>query len=194
MKQSGHVYAIDELEPLITWLRTAMRSFPRALEVVMFAQAAKGTPTITIAGTCLGDSDAEVKAALAFLDTCPVVSKAKATWSNVDAVLPLDVEAADESMPTGARYAVDNIWTNASAAELLPLMHGLFTEFPTPQSHVFIQVWGPIQKLPDMAYSVQGDIYLACNAVYYDPVDDARCAAWVVDAPGGSTAFRSARN
>jgi hypothetical protein len=93
----------------------------------------------------------------------------------------LDVEAADESMPTGARYAVDNIWTNASAAELISHMRKLL-DFPTPQSHVFIQVWGPVQTLPDMAYSVQGDIYLACNAVYYDPADDARCAAWVVEA------------
>ena len=181
MKQTGYVYALDDLEPLLRWLRITMPSFPRNLEVVLIAQAAKGTPTLMIAGTCMGDSDREVRAALAILDTCPIVGKAKSKWANVEVVLPLDVEAADESMPTGARYAVDNIWTNASAAELISHMRKLL-DFPTPQSHVFIQVWGPVQTLPDMAYSVQGDIYIACNAVYYDPADDARCATWAVEA------------
>jgi hypothetical protein len=92
----------------------------------------------------------------------------------------MDVEPPDETQPTGARHAVDNIWTNASAAELVPLLRGLVPEFPTPQSHIFWQCWGPIRKLPDMAYSVQADVYIAINAVYYDPADDTRCEAWVV--------------
>jgi FAD/FMN-containing dehydrogenase len=39
-----------------------------------------------------------------------------------------------------------------------------------------------VRKLPDMAYSVQGEIYISSNAVYYDPADDARCEAWAVGA------------
>jgi FAD/FMN-containing dehydrogenase len=181
-KSSGHIYGIGELEPLITWVRQAMASFPRNLEVVVEAQVRNGTPTILLAATCHGDSDQQVMAALGILDSCPVAGKALSRWANKDVIVPFDVEQPTEIQPTGARFAVDNIWTNASAAQLMPFMHQLCTDFPTPQSNLFIQCWGPIQKLPDMAYSVQADLYIACNAVYYDPADDARCAAWVVDA------------
>jgi hypothetical protein len=32
-----------------------------------------------------------------------------------------------------------------------------------------------------MAYSVQAEVFIAINAVYYDPALDARCEAWSVD-------------
>jgi hypothetical protein len=32
-----------------------------------------------------------------------------------------------------------------------------------------------------MAYSLQGDIYMSPNAIYYDAADDAKCAAWSAD-------------
>lgn len=181
MKQSGYVYSITELEPLVTWLRASMAHFPRSLEVVMIAQAAKGEPTLLVAGTCLGDSEREVRSNLALLGSCPVASKAKAKWSDVDVIVPLDVEAPDEIQPTGARFAVDNLWTNAAAADLLPFLHRLFTDYPTPQSNIFWYCWGPPAKIPDMAYSVQADVFIAANAVYYDPADDERCESWVVD-------------
>jgi hypothetical protein len=31
-----------------------------------------------------------------------------------------------------------------------------------------------------MAYSVQADLYISSNAVYYDPAEDARCETWAV--------------
>jgi FAD/FMN-containing dehydrogenase len=182
MKQGGYVFAISELEPVMTWLLTAMMNFPKNLEVVAIAQAPKGEAQITIAATCLGDSETEVRANLALLDSCPVAAKAKGKWSDVDVIVPLDMEAPDEIQPTGARFAVDNLWTNASAAELMPYLHRLFTDFPTPGSNVFCMCWAPQRKLPDMAYSVQGDFFIAANAVYYDPKDDERCERWVVDA------------
>jgi FAD/FMN-containing dehydrogenase len=40
--------------------------------------------------------------------------------------------------------------------------------------------WRPKEKvLGDMAYSMTGAAYVSPTAVYYDPADDARCAAWV---------------
>jgi hypothetical protein len=109
------------------------------------------------------------------------VARASKTWSR-DIIVPFDVEPATDSNPTGARYAVDNIWTNASADALLPLIRPLLTGLPSPKSYIFLQCWGPIRKLPDMAYSVQADLYISSNAVYYNPDDDARCETWAVQA------------
>ncbi len=181
MRSHGYQFAVDEVETVIGWVRETMASFPAILEVVMLGRQKDGVPLVTMIGNCLGNNDAEVNAALAILESCPAVPRARNKW-NRDIVVPFDVEPPTDSNPTGARFAVDNIWTNARSAELTPLVRHLFTDFPTPQSYVFVQVRGPVRKLPDMAYSVQGDLYISSNAVYYDPADDARCAAWALDA------------
>jgi FAD/FMN-containing dehydrogenase len=181
MRSRGFTFAGEELETVVSWVRDTMTTFPAILEVVMLGRQTDGVPTVTLIGNCLGDTESEVNEALAILDRCPAMSRAKTTW-NRDITVPYDVEPPTDSNPTGARFAVDNIWTNATSADLVPLLRQLFTHFPTPKSYVFLQVWGPVRKLPDMAYSVQGDIYLSSNAVYYDPADDARCEAWAVEA------------
>jgi hypothetical protein len=180
MKSSGFVYGLEDLDTVITWMRGALYSLPRNLEIVTIAHALDGTPTFSLIGNCLGDSERQVVEALALMESCPAATKAIRKWKR-DIVVPMDVEPENDSNPTGARYAVDNVWTNASAAQLLPHLKRLFSDFPTPKSYVFIHWWGPIQKLPDMAYSVQADVYISANAVYYDPADDARCEAWVID-------------
>lgn len=181
MKSSGFVYGIDALDAVITWMRGALHSLPRNLEIVTIAHAQDGTPTFALIGNCLGESERQVVDALALMDNCPAAGKAIRKWKR-DIVVPLDVEPESDSNPTGARYAVDNMWTNASAEQLLPHLRRLFSDFPTPKSYAFIHWWGPVEKLPDMAYSVHADVYLSSNAVYYDPADDARCEAWAVDA------------
>jgi len=139
------VYAIDELEPLITWLRTAMRSFPRALKWSCSRRPPKvrqRSPSPDL----LWETPTEVKAALAIFGYCPVVSKPKRrgrTW------MPSCrwMRSSGRKHATGARYAVDNIWTKRFGGGTPAVDARTFSRvFPTPQSHVFIQVWGPIQK------------------------------------------------
>jgi hypothetical protein len=181
MRSNGFSFDAGDLETVIGWVRATMSTFPRILEVVLIGSAANGIPTLTMIGNCLGDTAEEVDSALAILQRCPAVPRAKQQWTR-DIVVPFDVEPPTDSNPTGARYAVDNIWTNASAEALLPLMRSLLTGLPTPKSYVFLQCWGPVRQLPDMAYSVQADLYISSNAVYYDPADDARCERWAVQA------------
>ncbi len=180
MKQSVYAYPLDAALEVMSWIRNTMATFPRNLEVVMVARAPEGKPSVSVVAQCLGDSDAEVDAALAILAGCPVVDQATFKVERRPIVVPIDVEPPTDVNPTGARYAVDNIWTNASAAQLRPYMRELFSNFVTPKSYVFVHIWGPVPKLPDMCYSVHADLYYSTNAVYYDPADDARCEAWAV--------------
>jgi FAD/FMN-containing dehydrogenase len=181
MRTHGFVFEIADLETVVAWVRDTMSTFPPILEVVLLGRLLEGVPVVTLIGNCLGDTAAEVDEALAILQRCPAVARATQKWAR-DIVVPFDVEPATDSNPTGARYAVDNIWTDAATDALLPLMRRLFTNFPTPQSYIFVQCWGPVRKLPDMAYSVQSNLYISSNAVYYDPADDARCELWAVQA------------
>jgi len=179
--RTGFIFGISECETVIGWVRETMAEFPRSLEVVLIGKEVDGVPMLQLSGHCLADSDEEVNGAMALLQRCPAVARAQQKWVR-DIVVPFDVEPPTDINPTGARFAVDNIWTNASTEALLPLMRPLLTDRPTPKSYIFMQVWGPVQHLPDMAYSTQADIYISSNAVYYDPSDDARCETWAVQA------------
>jgi FAD/FMN-containing dehydrogenase len=181
MRTVGFIFGISECETVIGWVRETMAEFPRCLEVVLIGKELDGAPVLQLSGHCLADSDEEVDAASALLLGCPAIARARQKWVR-DIIVPFDVEPPTDINPTGARFAVDNIWTNASSDALLPFMRPLLTDRPTPKSYIFMQVWGPVQRIPDMAYSTQADIYISSNAVYYDPSDDARCESWAVQA------------
>jgi len=180
-RSSGSRYEPDQLVPVITWLRNSLPSFPTNLEVVLTYTTRDGKLAVTVAGTCMGDDEAEVNATLAVMASIPVIAQATTKWENRDRIVPYDTEPPGDVQPTGARFSVDNVWTNAPADQLVPHLQRVCDTLPTPLSSLFLQCWGPIQKLPDMAYSVQADLYIAINGTYYDPADDARVADWVVD-------------
>ena len=81
--------------------------------------------------------------------------------------------------PHGRRWAVDNMWTGAPADKLIPAMRDIATTLPPPPSHMMWMLWGPPQSLPDMAFSMQDDLYIALYAVADDASDDATHQAWV---------------
>ena len=96
-------------------------------------------------------------------------------------ILPPDNESPTTLSPTGARYVTDGAWTNASKEAIIQRIKPYFTNFPTKESWYLWMAWGEVQKLPDMAYSLQGHSYLSPNPVWYDPVDDEKCAKWAAE-------------
>ena len=109
------------------------------------------------------------------LEGCPVVSKAITRRVKY---VPMQVGNGDGNNPTGARYIFDGAWTSAKPSEILAAVREDFINLPTPQSYMLWMHWGPVQKLKDMAYSVQGDTYLSPCGISWDEKDDAKCAAW----------------
>jgi hypothetical protein len=81
--------------------------------------------------------------------------------------------------PEGYRYAVDCTWTDAPARVLAPLLHVLWSELETEHSFSIWYGWAPRRDLPDMAFSVEAEVYIATYVIYPDPADDARYAEWV---------------
>jgi FAD/FMN-containing dehydrogenase len=81
--------------------------------------------------------------------------------------------------PEGYRYAVDCTWTDAPAAVLAPMLQTLWSELETEHSFSIWYGWAPRRDLPDMAFSVEADVYVATYVIYTDPADDARHTEWV---------------
>ena len=81
--------------------------------------------------------------------------------------------------PEGHRWAVDNAWLSGSAADVVPAMRRAYTTLPNDKSFTIWFSMAPLRRLPDMAFSLQSEIYLASYVVWEDPADDERHRAWL---------------
>jgi hypothetical protein len=84
--------------------------------------------------------------------------------------------------PEGHRWAVDNAWLAGPVEDVLPAMRRAYTTLPTAKSFTIWFSMAPLRALPDMAFSVQSEIYLASYVVWEDPGDDDAHRAWLTGA------------
>lgn len=176
------IYPIDVLEEVFSWAQEIGPRVAREMELMVFIHRdADGEPEIAVTGPVLARDAEEAAAALALLETCPVRERAKVAAPNAEVTLADLYAAAHVSYPDGARYAVDNMWTHAPVAELVPGLRRIAETMPEAPSHMLWMNWGPSPPRPDMAYSVEDDTYIALYGVWGDAADDAANVAWVAD-------------
>ena len=182
------VYPLDALDEVLAWALEVQGSLPPALEFVILGTTPRGPDgavepgetSLVVSATALMWDDDEALAAVAMLDTCPVLDRA------VDRVPVARVEmddlyaSAEATEPEGHRWVVDNMWTNAGPEELLPAVRELFRTVPTDASHIFWYPWHP-QPIDAAALSVTGNLYIAAFAGWHDPAEDDRMVAWSTD-------------
>src|SRR3954470_13225673 len=137
-----------------------------------------GEVSLLLHTTALCDRPQEAAPRLAPLNACPLAGRALAHERG-----PTSIAAENEAQtlqnPEGHRYAVDCSWTDAGAAELAPRLRAIWAELPTEHSFSIWYGWAPSRPLPDMAFSLQADVYLATYAIWTDAADDDRHRAWV---------------
>jgi FAD/FMN-containing dehydrogenase len=177
MFHDTRVFALDDVEPLLQWLHEVLPTLDVAVEPVVAATRLRtGEVELLLHTTLVADSAEEADRLLAPLDAVPVRQLAHERGPT-----SLDQENAAQARqnPEGHRYCADSQWTNASAAELAPLLRELWGELPTRHSFSIWYGWAPSRELPDMAFSLEADVYLATYAIWTDPAEDERHRAWV---------------
>ncbi len=178
-----YVYPTDYVDEVYTWARSISADVDRRVEFQMLlsrAMPALGldSPGITVASPVFADSEQEASEALAILQTCPVRDRAIVAVPYAPIDLDFAYEGVMSNYPTGYRYATDNMWTAASAEELLPGIRRIFETMPPHPAHFLWLNWGPSPQRQDMAYSLEDEIYLALYTVWNDPADDGRYSDW----------------
>ena len=136
---------------------------------------------IVLSALAICDTDEEADQALALFERCPVVHRASKRKFAQATTLDERYVSGTAADPDGFRYGCDNLYTNASAAELVPRLRELFTSLPSPRSHVFWLNWGPVKPLGDMVLSVQGNIFLGAYSIWSDPAQDEQMERWPVE-------------
>jgi len=149
----GYVERRDpSLENVLRWIRAMQPSLPLNMEPLVFVRRdmfGHPGPAALVTAPVMAGSEEEARAALALLQTCPVLGKA--VKREVDIVTELDglLQGGEDLLyPQGARYFADNMWTNASADALLPGMRKIAATLPPAPSHMMWMLWGPTAPRP----------------------------------------------
>ena len=186
LTQTTYVYPPSVAGEVLDWLHTARHDVPPSVELV----AVGGTPplpeelghtgpALVVDGVSFDGGPSSLRA----LDTCPVAGAALVR-KVAEPVTIAELRAEQvRANPEGHRYVVDNAYLAGTAGSLIPALTPAFTALPTPKS---FSLWFdlahlPARPLPDMALSVQSDIYFATYVVCESPAQDGSCRAWVSD-------------
>ena len=177
-----YLYPLDVLEDVFRWAREIGPRVPPRMELmVVVHRDAEGELEVVVTGPVLADTEEEAREILALLETCPVRGPREGRAAVRRAGAMEDLYAGVHAhYPDDHRYAVDNMWTHAPVDDLLPgLRRDRRDAAARALSHMLWMNWAPSHPdtpaRPDMAYSVEDEIYIALYAIWQDPArDDAR--------------------
>ena len=120
-----YLYPVEVADEVFSWGRSISAEIDDRVELQILTsrnapELGPDEPTIAIASPVFADSDDEAAKALAILGTCPVIDRATANLPYMPTTLSNWYAAVMAKYPEGHRYSVDNMFTSASADELLP--------------------------------------------------------------------------
>ena len=177
-------FRLDDGPALIEWLHALLPSLDRRVEPVVAATRLPEVPLrpgearpdgtlLLLHTTCMAGSDAECAQLLDALADGPLAGRELGHVRGPTSVAEESVAQAAQN-PEGHRYAVDCAWTDADGASLAPLLMDVWRSLDTEHSFSIWYGWAPTRPLPDMAFSVEGNVYVATYLIYTDAADDER--------------------
>ncbi|WP_416984844.1 FAD-binding oxidoreductase [Streptomyces sp. T028] len=176
-----HAYPLDLFDEVMTWLHGMHHTVSDLVEIVALTQTPPGsdTPVLLVTGVSLTDTPAQAAEALAPLHANPFADRALFRVEAEPTTLAAQLENQRTANPEGHRYLVDNAWLTGEAQEVVPAIRRAFTEQPTPGTFTIWFSMAPLRQLPDMAFSLQSEIYCATYVVHDDPARDGELRAWL---------------
>jgi FAD/FMN-containing dehydrogenase len=180
------LYPAEVLEDVFRWAHAIGPEVAREMELMLIVHRdEQGELEIAVTGPVLATDEPQARAALAVLESCPVLDRAKVAEPYIPVALDDLYAGVHAAYPDEHRYAVDNMWTHADIEELLPGLRRIAETMPAAPSHMLWMNWGPgctpAPERPDMAYSVEDDTYIAVYGVWQDPTEDEANVAWATE-------------
>jgi FAD/FMN-containing dehydrogenase len=182
-------FGLYDTVELLIWLHDVLPRLDRRAEPVVAATRLPTVPlhngtarpdgtVLLLHTTVMAGTDADALAALAPLRDGPLAGRELGHVQGRTSIAEENLAQAAQN-PDGYRYAVDCTWTDAPAKVLAPHLQQMWSELDTEHSFSIWYGWAPRRDLPDMAFSVEAEVYIATYTIYTDPADDARYCEWV---------------
>jgi FAD/FMN-containing dehydrogenase len=176
-----HAYPLDLFDEVMTWLHGMHHTVSDLVEIVALTQTIPDfeEPVLLVTGVSMTDTPEQAAEALAPLHANPYADRALLRVEARPTTLAELVQSQRTANPEGRRYLVDNAWLAGPAERVVPAIRAAFTEHPTRQTFTIWFSMAPLRELPEMAFSLQSEIYCATYLVYDDPARDAELRAWL---------------
>jgi FAD/FMN-containing dehydrogenase len=181
MAHDTWAFHLNDAEEVVHWLHDLLPTLDRRVEPVLAATRLPDVPldagvphpgtVLLLHTTCMADSAEEVRDLLAVFADGPVVDRALGHVGGPTSVVEENVAQTAQN-PEGYRYAVDCAWTDAPAEVLAPLLLDIWRALDTEHSFSIWYGWAPTRPLPDMAFSVEANVYVATYLIHADAADD----------------------
>ncbi|WP_300680931.1 FAD-binding oxidoreductase [Nocardioides sp.] len=179
---TAQVFTIDEYDEVMTWLQGIHAEIADTVEIVALTKvdpAFGPDPVLMVTGLALVDDAEQADAALAPFRDNPALPRALAFKDAQPTTITEQRARQLEDNPEGHRWVVDNAWLAGTPAEVVPAAKAAYTTLPTPKAFTIWFSMAPLRALPEMAFSVQSEIYLAAYVVWEDPAEDEQNRAWL---------------
>jgi FAD/FMN-containing dehydrogenase len=180
---AAQTFAADMFDEVFRWLHAVGPDVPGGIELqALMSRHTTGVrgPGITVIAPVFASSLSEAWEWVRFMNKSPLRPNAKITIPFVPSGLGPLYYGVRRHYPDEHRYAVDNMWTGAGIEELLPGLRNIAATLPPAPSHMLWMNWAPPPTRPDMAYSMEDDLYIALYSVWQHEKDDADFAHWPV--------------
>ncbi|NJM40418.1 MAG: FAD-binding oxidoreductase [Anaerolineae bacterium] len=187
--QSSYIYPIEYCDDILRWIHATQSALDTRIELVVLSIVPPlppelnltHSPMMVIHALAFVDTHEEGEEILRPLDDCPVLDRAVVRVFAQPTGLAEERTEQIRANPEGMRFAVDNAWVTGDVNAIVPALHDAFVMLPTAQTFTLWFSMAPLRELPDMALSLQTEIYLALYVVWESEADDARCHAWLAE-------------
>jgi FAD/FMN-containing dehydrogenase len=181
-----YAFPIECFDELITWAHQLLPTLDSRVEPVIVGTRIPppgidvgGGPLLVLHATGMFETPEEASTCMAPLETCPVLDRALSREFAAPASFEDENSIMDAQNPPGMRYSADCAWSDAPAQQLTPILGEIYRSLPTPESFVIWYGWAPARPLQDMAFSMEGNVYIAAYAIWADERQDDDMQDWV---------------
>jgi FAD binding domain len=194
---STYLYPLDQAEAVLNWWQDIHGTVSLNIELVLLGQTVPNLPNmeerhpelietegvnipvIIVHALALEDTVEAALAALKPFETCPVIDKAYVRRTNYETSFAEQLVLQTEANPEGHRWAVNNAWLEGKKEDITRLMLPAFTELPNAKAFTLWYSMAPLRALPDMAFSMQTEIYYASYVIWENAEEDEKNKTWL---------------
>jgi FAD/FMN-containing dehydrogenase len=176
------VYDTRDFAEVLTWLYGLHGSISPNVEIVAIGLTPPEqprTPRFVVTALAFCTTRQEALEALAPFRTSPALERAVFVKDAAVSSLSEQRLEQERTNPPQARYRADNLWVEGEVGEIVERLTPLFTELPNDDAFTIWMSNAPMRTLPDMAFSLQTEAYVASYVVSHDPRDDDRLLEWL---------------
>jgi len=177
------IYPLESMADVLRWSHHVGPSVPPTVELMFVVSRAlpfTGEPGIVVITAAFADSLEAAQRDLAFLESRPVGPGDVPPFRQMS--LQTLTKETMAFLPDDHFHVVDNMWTHASAEQLLPALASVLDGLPEAPAHFIWMNWSPQRERPDMAFSLEDESYIALYGLWRESGSEVAVTRWVSDA------------